>query len=121
MCQSHLEVRHALQGLAQARKEGRLGNEDLPKCTKKARAKVCSQILEDHEARNDIMKRIMWKRTDFLRHVVGEVEEKGAINFTYVCEHCKMFVVEDMLWVTANQGERSKNNSMNGWWCGACG
>ena len=50
---------------------------------------------EHHEARKDIMKKnITWKNTNFRRHVVGEVEENNTITFTYVCEHCKMFLVE---------------------------
>ena len=33
---------------------------------------------------------------------VGDVEEKGTITFTCVCDHCKMLSVADFLWwVTA--------------------
>ena len=28
--------------------------------------------------------------TDFLGHMVGETEGRGAITFTCVCEHCKL-------------------------------
>ena len=54
------------RGLAQVDKEG----------------KATSQIWEDHEASNDFMKSIMWRSTDFLRHVVGEVEERGMSTTT---------------------------------------
>ena len=38
-----------------------------------------------------------------LRHMVVQVRDKGTITFTYVCDHCKSFFVEDFLWwVTAN-------------------
>ena len=59
--------------------------------------KTWSQVLEDVEARNVFIKSIMWRSTDFLRHVMGETEGRGAITFIYVCEHCKMFPVEDFL------------------------
>ena len=52
---------------------------------------------EDHEARNDFMKSIMWKSTDFLRLVVGEVESMGTTTSTCVSEYCHMFPVEDLL------------------------
>ena len=42
------------------------------------------------------MKSIMCRIIDFLRHVVDEVEEVGSL-FAYVCEHGKMFLVEDFL------------------------
>ena len=81
------EVPHrAFWSLAQVCKEGRLDNEEVPRWTKNAKVKFLSQILEDHEARNDFTQSIMWRSTDFLRHVVGDVEESGDINFTYVCE-----------------------------------
>ena len=86
-----------------AQKEG--FNEDLLRWTMKATAKVQSQILEDHMVRNDFMKSIMCRSTDFLRHVAGEVEERGAITSTYVSEHCRTFPVADfMWWITANHG-----------------
>ena len=61
--------------------------------------------------------------TSLLRCVVGEVEEKGAITFTYVCEHFKMFPVEDFpCELTANHGEEKKHNSTSGWCvCCSCG
>ena len=43
------------------------------------------------------------------RHVVSEKEGRGTIPCTYVCEHCKLFPVEDSLWwVSANHGEKKK-------------
>ena len=68
-----------LPGSAQAYK-GRLENEG------RSKQKQWSQILEDHVARND-----------FMRHVVGEVDERGAIT-RHVCEHCRRCLVEDFLW-----------------------
>ena len=51
----------------------------------------------------------MWKSTDFLRHAVGETEERGAVTLTLVCEHCELFPVDDFLcWVYTNRGERLK-------------
>ena len=87
---------------------------------------VSSQSLESdftgHEARFDVMKSIMWRSTDFLRHVAGEIEEIGAVTFTYVCEHCNRFPMEDVLWwVTVNHSERRTTNIMSGCWCGVCG
>ena len=84
------EVPHrAFRGLARVWKAGRLENYGLPRLIKKAIVKVWSQIVEDHEAWNDCMKSIILRSTDFLRHVVGEVEERGTITFSYVCERCK--------------------------------
>ena len=36
----------------------------------------------------------LWKRPVFLKHVLGETGG-GAITFTYISEHCKLFPVED--------------------------
>ena len=66
--------------------------------------RIWSQVLVDDDTRNVFM----WKSTDFLRHVVGEVEERGAITITYDCEHCKQ-------WKTKTQ-----KHVMNGWLCGTC-
>ena len=64
----------------------------------------------------------MCAQTNVLRHVVGETKRRGAITCTYVYDHCKLVSVEDLLWwVSTNHRERLKNNSMGGWWCGACG
>ena len=42
---------------------------------------------------------------NFLRHVASEKEGKGAITLKYVCAHCKLVPVEDVLWwVCANHG-----------------
>ena len=73
---------HAFWCSAQACEDERQENEDLPRWTKKATVKVWSEMLEDHEARNDFMKSIMWMSTDFLKHVVGKVEERRTITFT---------------------------------------
>ena len=59
---------------------------------------------------------------DFLRHVVGGTGVRGDITFAEVCEHRKLFPVEDFLWcVSTHHGKRPKTNSVSGWWCGACG
>ena len=52
-------------------------------------ADLKEKTLANGEARNDFVKRILWGSTDFLRLVVGEVQEKGTITFTFVCAHCK--------------------------------
>ena len=79
-------------------------------------------VLADGEARNVFTKNNMWKGTDFLRHVVGETEARGAITFPYACEHGNLVPAEDIVWwVSTNHGERRKRNSMSCWWCGACG
>ena len=69
-------------------------------------------VLADVDARNSFTKSIMWRSTDFfLRQVVNEKEGMGAVTFTCVCEHCKLFPVEDFLWrVSANHGETKKKN-----------
>ena len=57
------------------------------------------------------------KHRFFLRRVVSEKEGMGAVTFTFVCEHCKLFPVEDFLWwVSANHGETKKKtkNSKSG-------
>ena len=69
-------------GLARTRKEGRL-EECLPAWTKKTKAKIWNQVSEDRAARNDFMS------TDFLRHMIGEAEEKGAMTLTHVCANSK--------------------------------
>ena len=62
------------------------------------------------------------KNNDLLRHVVCEKRGRGAITFTYVCEHRKVFPVEHFLWwVSTNHGEKKKKNDMSGRWCGVCG
>ena len=73
-------------------REDGLEDEDLPPCTEKVIGNMCEHVLEDMEARNVFTKNIMSKSKDFLRHVVGETE--GAISFTCVCEHRKLFPVE---------------------------
>ena len=53
------------------------------------------------------MTSIMWKSTDFLRPVIGEVEDQGTIIF---------LIGAFLWWVTTNHGEQMKNkHSMNGW------
>ena len=68
------------------------------------------------------MTSIMWKSTDFLRHVVVEVEEQGTITFTYACEDCIMVLAEAFLrWVTSNHGGKKNHYRMGGLWCDSCG
>ena len=67
--------------------------------------KIWNRVLEDVEARHVFTKNIMWRTTDFLRHVAGETEGRGTITFTYVCEHRKVIPVEGrtfLLWVSIN-------------------
>ena len=44
--------------------------------------------------------------TDFLMCVVSEKVGRGTISFTHVCEHCKLFPVEDCS--HANHGEKKE-------------
>ena len=65
---------------------------------------------------------IIWRSTDFFRHVVGEKEGRRAITFAFVCERCNLFPVEDVLWwVYINCEARRNHCGMSGWWCGGCG
>ena len=58
----------------------------------------------------------------FPEGTVSEKRGRGAIAFTYACEHCKLFPAEDFLWWSStNHGEKKKKNNMSVWWCGACG
>ena len=60
-------------------------------------------------------KSILWKNTDFLRNVVSEKGRRGAMTFTYACEHCDLFLVEDFLrWVGAME-KRKKNHEWEVW------
>ena len=64
----------------------------------------------------------MLKTTEVSRHVVGEVEERGAITFTCVREHRKRFLVEGLSVVCHGEPwAREEHCSIGGWWCGACG
>ena len=76
---------------------GGLEDEDMLQWTRTVVGKLWDQVIEEVEARNVFTTNIMWKSTGFLRHVVGETEQRGAITFTYVCEHWKLFPVEDFL------------------------
>ena len=98
-----------LKGTAKVCREDGFEDEDIPQWTKKVIGTCRDQVLEDVEARNVYPANIMWKSTDFLRHVTGETEERGAITFTHVCEHCKLFPEEDFWWwVSTDHGERRK-------------
>ena len=85
----------SLQELAFVCKEGSLENEDMPRWTKKANTKLWQEVLNDVGRGNAFTKSIMWRSTDFLRHVVSEKGGREAITFTYVCEHCKLYLLED--------------------------
>ena len=61
-------------------------------------------------ARNVFLKSITWRSTDFLRHVVGETEGRGAIAFMYVLLPIERF----LWWVSTYHGERQKKNSISG-------
>ena len=84
-------------GLAKACKEDRLEEEDLPHWTRNVIGRIWSQVSEDAEARHVVIESIMWSR-DFFRHEVGETEGRGAITFTSVGKHFKLFPMEDFLW-----------------------
>ena len=78
-----------------------LDDEDPAQWTNKVIGRIWSQVLEDHEARNNLLKNIMWRST-------GETEGRGAITFTCVCEQCP---VEDFLcW--AGHEERRKQKGL---------
>ena len=98
------------KGMAKVCRDGKLEDEDMPQWTRKVIGNNGNQVLEDVEACNVFTKKIMWKGTDFLRHVVEE-RQKEPSPAEFVCEHCKLFLVEDFLWwVSTNHGERRKNN-----------
>ena len=92
--------------------------EALAEVDKEGHSPFWSLIWEDHGGPNDLIKSIMWSSTDYLRHVVRKVEERSAVTFTYVCERCKMFPVP---WCVTPTMVKRRENSMSGWWCGACG
>ena len=73
-------------GVANVCKDVELEKEDMPAWTRRVTARIWQDVLEDVEANNAFTKGIMWRSTDFLRHVVSEKEGRGAITFTYVCE-----------------------------------
>ena len=60
-----------------------------------------------------LMQIILWWSTDFLRDVVGGFAERRAVTVTYVCEHCKMFLVEDFVVGDSNHGEKRKTRTEN--------
>ena len=84
--------------LAKVWEEGELEKEDMPAWTGKVNAIIWQEVLEDVEANNAYTKIIIWRCTNFLRHVVSEKEGRGAITFTCVCERCKLLPVEVFLW-----------------------
>ena len=47
-------------------------------------------MLEDVEASNAFSKNMMWKTTDFLRHVLSEKKGIGPVTLTYVREHMQL-------------------------------
>ena len=59
----------------------------------------------------------MWRSTDFLRRVVGDIEERGEITLTNICEHRRVLLAEDFLWwATANHGERTITHGTSDRW-----
>ena len=76
---------------------GGLEDEDMLQWTRTVVGKLWDQVLEEVEARNVFTTNIMWKSAGFLSHVVGQTEQRGTITFTHVCEHWKLFPVEDFL------------------------
>ena len=81
----------------------------MPRWTKKAKGEIWQQLLADVEASNALTKSIVWRSSDFLRHVVREKEGRGAIIFTYVCEYCKLSFVEYFPWsISANHGVKKR-------------
>ena len=74
------------RGLARARREGRLEEEDLPIWPKKTFAGIWRQVSEEHEAWNDFMNAITWKSTFGLRHVLHV--EQACVTKRYVGVGC---------------------------------
>ena len=86
----------------------------MPVWTRKAIERIWQHRLEDVEAINACTKSILWRSTDFLRHVVSEKGGRGAMTFTYACEHCDLFLVEDFLrWVGTM--EKRKTEKQHEW------
>ena len=87
----------SFKGMAKVCRGGGLEDENMPQWSEKVIGQICNQVLGDVEARNVHTTNIRWLSTKFLRHVIGETEERGAITLSYVCEHCKLFPMEDFL------------------------
>ena len=108
----------AFHGMAKVCGEDGLEDANMPQWTKN----VLGKYWKTWRRASSTPKKSTWKRADFLRHVAGETEGRGAITFTCVGEHRKLFPGADFLWwVSTSHGERRKKKSMRGWWCGMCG
>ena len=78
--------------------------------TRKAIGRIWQEVMDDVEASSAYTMSILWKST--LRRVVGEKEGRGAITFTNVREHFKLFPVENFLWwVRTNRGEKKTEDT----------
>ena len=70
----------AFRELAKACKDGKLAEEELPTWTKKTLSRIWKQVWEDHESTQWPHEQYhVEQKTDFLRHLIGETEEKGMI------------------------------------------
>ena len=102
----------AFEGLANARKDDRLEEEDAPQWTDTAFGNHWSQVLDDEGARNVRTESIAWRSTNILRRVFDETGGREAIEFTRVCEHCQLLPVEAFpWWESPNHGGRQKNKT----------
>ena len=70
--------------------------------TKKVVGRLWEQALEDMEARN-VHTKSYHAEGHGLPEAYGRTNRGGgAITFTCVCEHCKLFQVEDFSWWVSN-------------------
>ena len=88
---------NAFSGVAKVCRDGEQKDEDIPQRTRKVVGQLLNQVLEDVETRNAITKHIL-KSTDFLRHVAGETEGRGAITPS----HMFVSIVTCSFWKTSS-------------------
>ena len=72
------------QGPADVFKDGELKKEGMPAWMRKAIGIIWQEVLEDAESSNVYTKSIMWRSTDFLRHVVSEKPGRGVRSRPFV-------------------------------------
>ena len=102
------------QGPAKVGKDVEVEREDVPAWTRNVAGIIWQEVLEDVEASHVYTKSIMWRSTEFLRHVVSETG-RGAITF------CKLVQWKTSCGLAPITVKSKTKNNMSGWWCGACG
>ena len=79
---------------------------------------LLNQFMEAAEltaaGRKHIIRKIMWYKADFMRHVVGAPGETGAITVTPLCSTCKHIPKDDFIWwsrITTVRRRKAPNTS----------